>query len=75
MFAEHKSDPTAAKPVTNSDCDQSTAAVVLCQSVYQTPAVLNYFHTSNPSSSQQGVLRMDAYEWRTKSNGKLKPTI
>ena len=43
MFAARKSDPTAARPVTHPDCDISIATAVLCQLVYHTPAVLDYF--------------------------------
>ena len=55
MFAARKSDPTAARPVINPDCDRIIAAAVLCQSAYRTPVVLDYFQTNNPRFSQQGI--------------------
>ena len=40
--------------MTNPDYDRSIAAV-LCQSVYQTPGVLDYLQTSNTRFFQRGI--------------------
>ena len=65
MFAVCKSHPTATRPVINTDTDQIIASANLCNTVYRTPEVLDYFENSNPRISQRGISK-DGCLWVAK---------
>ena len=65
MYAARKSDPLAARPVTNPDTDRCIAAAVLCNAVFKSREVLDYFENSNPRWSQRGISK-DGCLWKAK---------
>ena len=65
MYAARKSDPLAARPVTNPDPDRCIAAAVLCNAVFKSREVLDYFETSNPRLLQSEISK-DGCLWKAK---------
>ena len=65
MYATRKTDPLAARPVTNPDKDSCIAAAVLSNSVFKSREVLDYFETSHPRWSQRGISK-DGCLWKAK---------